>query len=201
MVDYAALEEVRAYAEFKTVDEANDTLIESLITQVSRLIDKLTGRTFAPSADATYYLPFCEVDGRDLYLGTLDHPLLSVTTLKNGDGTTIASTEYLLLPRAHANTAPRFNTIRLKEVSDVDWEDNDDGDGYIEITGRWGWSLTVPEDVKMATIEAVAFVFKNRKTIENSERAQASGDGLLLMPSMLPKRTLVLIEQYKKKAV
>ncbi len=201
MVDYAALEEVRAYAVFKTQDEANDTLLEDLITQVSRLIDKLTGRTFAPDADTTYYVPFCKVEGRDLFLGEMDYPLLSVTTLKNGDGTTIASTEYLLLPRAHANTAPRFNTIRLKETSDVDWEDDDDGDGFIEITGKWGWSLTVPEDVKLATIEAVAYVFKNRKTIENSERAQASGDGLLLMPSMLPKRTIAVIEAYKKKAV
>jgi hypothetical protein len=197
MVDYAELEEVKAYAVFKTVDEANDPLLESLITQVSRLIDTLTGRTFAPSGDSTYYLPYCNVEGRDIFLGELDHPLLSVTTLTNGDGTVIASSEYLLLPRG----AQRFQTIRLKEASSVDWEDADAGDGYISIAGKWGWSLTVPEDVKMATIEATAFVFKNRRTIENSEKAQVSGDGLVLLPSMLPKRSLAVIEHYKKKAV
>lgn len=197
MVDYATLAEVRAYGSFKSEDLGNDDLLEDLITRISRLMDKLTGRTFAPDADATFYLSIDAVEGRDLFLGELDYPLLSISSLKNGDGTTIASTEYLLLPRG----APRFHTIRLKEMSDVDWEDSANGDGFIEITGKWGWSTTVPEEIRLATIEAVAFIFKQRKTIEESERAQVSGDGVLLMPAMLPKRSWTLLEHYKKKAV
>lgn len=197
MVDYASLEEVRQYGNFKTVDEANDPLLEDLLTQVSRLIDTLTGRTFAPSADTTEYIPFEYVDGRDLFFGDKNHTLLSVTTLLNGDGTSIANTEYLLLPRG----AARFHTIRLKEMSDVDWEEDADGDSFITITGKWGYSTTVPDDIKLATIQAVLYVFKQRKTIETSERAQVGGDGLVLMPSMLPKITLEVIKQYKKKAV
>lgn len=195
MTDYATLQEVRDYAIFTTTDADNDYLLGDLITRVSRLIDKLTGRTFAPDADTICYLPFEKIEGRDLFLGELDHPLLSVTTLKNGDGTTIASSEYLKLPRG----ASRFHTIRLKEVSDVDWEDDDDGDGFIEITGKWGYSLTVPEDVRLTTIEAVAYIFKQRSTIEESEKAQVSGDGLVLMPAMLPKRSLTVIDAYRKK--
>lgn len=197
MVDYATLAEVRSYGGFKTVDASNDALINTLITSVSRLIDKLTGRTFAPGDDTSCFIPFENVEGRDVFLGELDHPLLSVTTLKNGDGTTIASSEYLKLPRG----ASRFHTIRLKEASSVDWEDDDAGDGFIEIIGKWGWSTTVPEDVNLATIQSVAYIFKQKDTIENFERAQASGDGFILMPSMLPKLAFAVIEHYKKKAV
>lgn len=197
MTDYASLEDVRQYGNFKTIDEANDPLLDSLIPQVSRLIDKLTGRSFAPSADMTQYVPFSEVEGRDLFLGCLNDPLLSITTLTNGDGTTIANTEYLLLPRG----AERYHTIRLKEASDVDWEEDSDGDSFIAITGKWGYSTAVPDDINLATIQAVLFVFKQRKTIETSERAQVGGDGIVLMPSMLPKITLEVIKQYKKKAV
>lgn len=197
MTDYASLAEVRQYGVFKSSETVDNEMLEDLITRVSAMIDSLTGRTFAPSTDTTCYLPFSAVDGRDLFLGELNHSLLSVTTLKNGDGTTIAGTEYLLLPRG----AARFHTIRLKEVSSVDWEDDDDGDGFIEITGKWGYSTTVPEDIKLATIEAVVYVYRQRVSIETAERAQVGGDGIILMPSMLPKRTLTVIQQYKKKAV
>lgn len=197
MVDYATKEDVRQYGKFNDGDVKHDELIESLITKVSRLIDTLTGRTFAPSADTIEYLDFCKVEGRDLFLGELNNPLLSVTTLKNGDGTTIASTEYLLIPRGSS----RFHTIRLKEVSSVDWEESSNGDSFIEITGKWGYSTTVPEDIKLATIEATNYIFQQRQAVESAERAQVGADGIVLLPSMLPKRTLVVIESYKKKAV
>ena len=193
MADYATLAEVRTFGVWNSQDLGDDSVLEDLISRVSALIDTLTGRTFAPSVDETKYFPFCDIDGRDLWLGNLNNPLLSVTSLTNGDGTTIASSEYLLLPRG----AQRFHTIRLKEMSEIDWTEDADGDSFVSVTGKFGWTLAIPDDVKQGTIESVVYIAKQRRTIESSERPQVSADGLLMLPSMLPKRMLAIIEHYK----
>lgn len=196
MVDYATLAEIRSYGRFDRADSGNDTLLEDLVTRVSRMIDKQTGYTFAPDADSTEYFQHdwhpALGGGRDLFLGMKQNPLLSVSSITNGDGTSISTDDVFLLPRG----ADRFHTVRLKEASAADWET--DTDEWIAITGRWGYSLTVPDDIKQAAIEAVLHIFHNR-TDPQTERAQVSADGFVMTPADLPSRTRSIIQRYQKK--
>lgn len=195
MTEYAILEEVRAYAKIQEDDSAGLDVLQDLLGQVSRLIDTLTGRILVPAEDTEVFVDFCNIEGRDLWIGERNNPLLSITSLLNGNGTSIASSEYLLLPRG----ASRSHTIRLKEMSNVDWEEDPNGDSFIKITGKWGWSLTVPDDLRLETIEAIVYIYKQRDVIENSERAQVSPDGFVVLPAMLPKRTQLWIDKHKVK--
>lgn len=211
MVNYATLTEVRAYNDYDDADTGEDAQIVALLPQVSRMIDRETGRTFAPDSDTTEYFTY-EDDvlwfedfkftrrghprgaGRDLYVAHKDNFLLSVTSITNADGNSVASSEYFLLP----HSAEQKHTIRLKEASTVAWED--DTDGYIEVTGKWGWSASVPEDIKLATIEAILYILKGKRSQSDYDRPQVSPSGVMLLPKALPQRVLNMIAHYKKKA-
>src|SRR3990172_2373908 len=121
----------------------DDTLLTALIARAQQAIETFCGRKFEASIETRYFdVPKGEgdywVDGvkrsgfnaRTLYL---DGDLISITTLTNGDATTIASTEYKLLP---LNLTPKY-AIMLKQSSNVIWEDDSDGntEGVISVAG------------------------------------------------------------------
>ena len=199
MVDYATRDEVRAYNQFRDTDTNNDSLLDDLITDVSRIIDNWTGRVFAPDTDSIkyfdilkqkYYDPKCP---RDLSLH--NEQLLSVTSITNADGSSIATSDVIELPR----DTERKHTLRIKSTSTASWVS--DPDGEIAIDGRWGYSATVPEDVKRACIEAVCFIFQQRGTQSDTLRTSTiiSPDGAIIRPEALPPRFFQLLKHFKRK--
>jgi hypothetical protein len=106
---------------------------EDAIGAASRAIDGQCGKAFFPTI-ATYYY---DVPGpwfpRELQVYA---DLLEVTTLTNGDTTTIASTKYNLYP---INDYPKKRII-LKAAAAVNYEPNADNEteGVISVYGVWG---------------------------------------------------------------
>lgn len=132
---YATLAEYKNYVtargQTSTTDATDDAVIELLLKMASRYIDEQTGRRFYPFVQTRYYdVP----KGRVL---ALDSDLLQVISLVNGDGTTLASTEYTLKPR---NETP-YQFIRLQDDSTYYWASNSAGDTHdvIAVTGIWGY--------------------------------------------------------------
>ena len=109
---YALLSDFRAYktspgTEF-TTDSVDDGVIEIILVAVSRHIDEQTNRRFYPSVEThSFDIPDGTNDDRMLWL---DDDMLALTSLTNGNDTTIASTEYVLLP---ANLSPKY-ALRLR---------------------------------------------------------------------------------------
>jgi hypothetical protein len=137
---YATLADFKSYATDRggeiNADTADDTVIERILKAASRYMDTKTGRHFTPYAETLYYdVPMA--DDLDPRLLKLDDDLLEVITLVNGDGVTIASTEYNLRPK---NTSPASG-IRLKDNSTYIWASDGAGDIHdvIAVTGIWGF--------------------------------------------------------------
>ena len=86
----------------------------------------------------------------------LDKPLLSITTLTNGDstGTVITSTGYWLEPR----NDPPYRAIRLR--SGKSWQFDDDGE--VSVDAPWGFSTTVPADIQQATLRQATYLYRQR---------------------------------------
>lgn len=132
---YATLAEYKAFATSRgqtaTSDNADDGVIEDLLTSSSRLIDQTTRRRFYPRYETrSYDIP----DERRLFL---HDDLLAITTLTNGDDTTLASTEYVL---EDYNYSPHY-AIKLRDSSSYSWESdsNSSGEKVIDVTGLWGY--------------------------------------------------------------
>ena len=125
---YCTLAEVKGYIDTSSTDAGDDAVIEDMVEMASRLIDRLTIRTFYARTETHYFNYTSE---RSL---EMDDDLLTVTTLTNGDDDEISSDDYNLLP---FNRSPKHE-IRLKQSSTEGWEIDTDGntEGVISVEVR-----------------------------------------------------------------
>lgn len=157
---YATLSEYNNYAKTRGVtaptDTTDDAVIDMMLEAASRRYeDDHDHLQFYPTvATKNFDIPNWTSRGQ-LWFGETDS-LVELLTLTNGDATTIAATEYDLLP---ANLYPKYG-LAIKSGSDVDWEDDADGNTVqvIDVLGIWathdrytsdGWVLgsTLSEDL------------------------------------------------------
>lgn len=179
----------------------DDAIIESLIEQASRAIDVFCGgRTFyARTAETRYYNvpPDRQLD--------LDDDLLSVTTLTNGDSTTIAATDYVLVERGR----PPYFGIRLKESSTVVWEMDSSGntEWVISIAGTWGYidragtdarSLRVLEATEEACILIVLDAYHKFSNVNSSNTSIITPSGAVITAEGIPVKARDLISLFRK---
>jgi hypothetical protein len=135
---YATLSDYQNYIVNRTggthapvTDTIDDTVIEQLLESASRHIESQTMRYYYPRIETHY---FDVPEGRELIV---DDDLLAVISITNGDGTTLASTEYNLIDR---NKTPYY-AIRIKPSSTYSWEydTEDGGELVIGVTAFWGF--------------------------------------------------------------
>lgn len=192
---YATLAQFKSLKSVTSTDTADDTLIEELITRASRVIDAITGKWFYAETTTRYFhIPA----GRELQL---DAPLIAVTTLTNGDGTTIAATEYALLPR----NAPCHYTLKLHERSTTTWQVATLDDFPISIAGTWGYvsrSATTAESARIilatefAALQIALNWYMERKGNAQGQ-VQITAAGVVITPyGAIPKAAYDAIAQY-----
>jgi hypothetical protein len=186
-------------AEFKAnaipnagTNSADDAVIEDIIEGASRRIDTYTGRTFYARTETHYY---DSPDGEyDLWIH--DDDLLTVSSITNGDGTTISSGSYKLLP---LNKNPKYQ-VYLKPSSNLVWsfDSNSESLGSITIAGTWGYSSTAPDDIKQACIMLASAEYRKRFGENSSSIATVTGAGVVITPQGMPKDVADILEKYKK---
>jgi hypothetical protein len=132
---YSTLADFKAYlrppGQTLKVDAGDDTAIDRMIEVASRRVDALTARMFYPHIETyTYDLP-----GDDVIMFGDD--LLEILSFKNGDGTSIANTEYILLP---SNFYPKYS-LRMRDISSVVFvtDSNASEQDVLDIEGYWGF--------------------------------------------------------------
>jgi hypothetical protein len=149
---YATLSEYKNYVTDRAgntpvTNQTDDGVIDQILEQASRYIDSKTGRWFFPSIETRHYDIPGQPGGyaRDLYT---DADLLEVISFLNGDGTTIASTEYNVLPK---NESPKW-LLQLKQLSAIVWELDSDGEYeyVLDLLAVWGYHNRYAEAWKSA---------------------------------------------------
>lgn len=145
---YVTLDDVREYAGYIAGDTADDAVIQSLIPRAERAIEKHTGNVFEVEAVSTRVF-----DWTDSYMLYFDQYLASTSDLvvTNGDGNTVASSNFITLPR---NYRPIYG-LELKLETDVVWEYTNSPQGAISIEGYWGYAQSPPDDIKLACIQLI----------------------------------------------
>ena len=182
------LSEVKEY--LKVTGTEQDTFIQSLIDAAEAWLNSYTGRLFAPVTATRTYGPEA-VDGATLFL---DEDLLSLTSITNGNGSTIdVNNDIVLLPR---NATPKF-AIRLKPSSSKSWDFGTTGDSPIQVNGTWGFATSAPEDVKLALKRFIHWAYHTRDTsvFETSGFAEI---GKIEAPPGFPIPVLRMLDRYRK---
>ena len=192
MANYASPADLKTYLGISGTTD--DVLLGDLLERASKYIEGECQRRFVAETETRYYeLDAIDRDGLTLML---DQDLYSITTLTNGDtaSTAILPTDYFLLPR---NGGPPYYGIRLKTSVDTDWEL--DEDEWIEVTGKWGWSLTPPADIVQATIRLAAYYYHQKDASIYDVQAFPEA-GVMTLPQGVPKDVEKLIALYKRRA-
>lgn len=187
---YTTRQEVLDLLRAESTDVLDDAVVDALITQASRWIDRHTGRTFYARTETRYF------DVPDSRLLFFDDDLISVTTLTNGDATVLTTADYFLLPR---NETPKF-AAKLKESSSYvwEWDSNNDREGVISIAGSWGYSATCPADVEQACQLICVNMYRNRFGPNITGAATLTAAGVVITPQDIPASAVALLSAYRR---
>ena len=185
MADYCTVTQVKTRLDISSA--GYDSLLGELATAASRWVDRycrLPVDGFAQATSATRYYEDDAVIGSTLIL---DVPVISVSSIVNGNGATVAASSYRLLPR---NEAPYW---RIRLLSGYSWLWTTDGE--IQVTGLWGYSTTAPEPVQEATAMLAAWMFKRYQSA--LQDATVNVDlGELTYSESIPKQVRALLQPY-----
>jgi hypothetical protein len=184
---------IKQYLGISEVDD--DAMLDSMITYAQQAIDSYTGRTFEASADSTrYFTVGVDTEGRMLFL---DEDLASITTVKtNADATsptTLATTEYITHPR---NRTP-YHAIEILGSSNNSWEYTDDPEGGIEVTGKWAWSTSAPNDIIHACNRLVAYYYR-QKDAGVFDTTAIPDAGIIQIPQGIPRDVQMILNPYRR---
>lgn len=171
----------------------DDTLLGDLIDQAKAIIDSKYNRTFEAAADSTRY--FHAVEDVDGYTLLIDEDLCAITSITNGDGTTVSSSDYTVVPK---NDPPWFE-IRLKLSADTAWTYSTTPEDAISVVGKWAYSTTPPDDIVFLCLRMASWMYRARKG--EYDRAQVSPTGQMLLPSKLVNEIEALRPKYARKAL
>lgn len=171
------------------VNPAEDAMMEEFIEEASRWIDDTTGMTFYSNSETRKFIVGKDTEGSILWL---DKPLLSVTSLTNGDGETLtADTEYILL---EVGRSP-YHQIKLIANGGKAWQyTTDPYIGMIEVEGGWGNYATAPLPIRSACLLMAARLWKRKDAIFGVAGATSLGEIRMHFPQ--DKDVMNLLRNY-----
>jgi hypothetical protein len=188
---YATRTQVKEYLGMLAGTTSEDDLLDDIIARVQAFVDSYTGRKFEVPADTTRLFDAKMDTTANRLALTFDHDLISITSITNGDGTSVTSDQYVLLP---TNYSPKF-AIRFKASANKYWTYEDDPEEAISIVGRWGYSLTAPLDVEQATIRLASYIYRQKDNAGEFDRTILAGNSTLL-PTQIPRDVLEYLQPY-----
>lgn len=177
-------------------DPIDEQAYEDAIADAQDIIERTTHRRFEVTADETRTVDYNDetVRGRSLLL---PWDLCQITSITNGDGTSITPSQYVTSPRlrtvsgsdvlmpAVTDAWPWYELVLLSS-SDVAWTYETDPEAAISITGRWGFSVTPPAMIKRACARLADWLYQQRDDMRDRPETAVSQDGILLLMSDLP---------------
>jgi hypothetical protein len=192
MADYCTAANIKSIGRLNLEGAEYDFALSDFATAASRWIDRYFGGPddlFAATVADTRYFDACAVDG---YALKLDKPLLSITTLTNGDGLVISSGSYRLQPR----NGEYYWSIRLL-TTHTGWMFSTD-DSEIGVNGVWGFAATVPSPVKEAAAMLAGWIFKRYQSALQDASINFEL-GQVVYSEAMPKQVRALLDVYGRK--
>ncbi len=171
----------------------DDTAMEASINAASRFIDKFTGRKFYASTETRVYNPH---DTQTMYVDDL----LSVTTFKtddNGDGTfetSWATTDYDLKPYNAALDGKPYTWVEISSGGNHTFPVS--VKKCVQIAGSYGYSSSVPPEVKMACLIQASRLWKRKDSPFGI--AGTSELGMMQMIPKLDADVRLLLEPFRR---
>lgn len=194
MTDYTTKANVKALINSRglATDLTDDSVFDQLISAASAYMENQTHRVFVAASATRYFDTPLADDARMLFIDECT----GVTSVTNGFGGLIPSTEYLVLP---VNSTPKY-AIRLKATSSYSWELSTTGDreAAITVVAPWGYSASCPADVRSAVESIVVNMYQSRRGQGADGIAQITAAGVIITPKDISAYAESVIRQYQR---
>ena len=188
---YCGIDELKEY--LGVTGATDDAMLLTLLAAAQRTIDSYCARTFEATADTVRTFDSQrDVDG---YTLTVDSDLCAITSIVNGDGTTISNSHYVTEPR---NATPYY-AIRLKASAGKVLTSTVSGDSEnaITITGKWAYSTSAPSDIAHVCKRLAAYIYRQKDNAGDLDRAVIAGNSTIL-PAQIPSDIRLMLTPYKR---
>mgnify|MGYP000876569247 CR=1 FL=1 len=196
---YCTLDELKRELAIESLHVLDDDVLERIIEDSSRAVDNFCGRQFyAASASQAYSVP--AYGDSALWL---DSDWLSVSSITNGNGATIAASLYTLWPL----NKPSKSAIRINDSANTYWTGTSGGDefGVITVAGSTGYvnraasdaqSARIISNTKRATLIIASAMYRKRSG-QDTQAATVTAAGVVLAPVGMPKDAAELLVGYR----
>lgn len=193
-MSYITTGQLCSYLGIDTPNASDNVQLAGFITAAQSIIERQTHRTFQATADTTRY-----IDARgslDCGLLWLGADLCQITSVTNGDGVLVLGTQYITEPR---NLTPYY-ALRIRSDANVSWTyaAPTPYENAIAIVGRWAYSVEPPADIVQATARLASYLYKQKDTGQELDRALIAPGGTMVLPAVLPNDVLTLIRPYRR---
>ena len=188
---YCGVDELKEY--LGVTGATDDAMLLTLLAAAQHTIDSYCARTFEATADTVRTFDSQrDVDG---YTLTVDSDLCAITSIVNGDGTTISNSHYVTEPR---NETPYY-AIRLKASAGKVWTSTVSGDSEnaISITGKWAYSTSAPGDIAHVCKRLAAYIYRQKDNAGDLDRAVIAGNSTIL-PAQIPSDIRLMLAPYRR---
>jgi len=188
---YCGVDELKEY--LGVTGATDDAMLLTLLAAAQRTIDSYCARTFEATADTVRTFDSQrDVDG---YTLTVDSDLCAITSIVNGDGTTISNSHYVTEPR---NETPYY-AIRLKASAGNVWTSTVSGDSEnaITVTGKWAYSTSAPSDIAHVCKRLAAYIYRQKDNAGDLDRAVIAGNSTIL-PAQIPSDIRLMLAPYRR---
>ena len=189
---YLTVDRLRAYLGVHS--DSDDALLQELIAAAVAEVELYAGFSFEAASDTVRTLDYRRnVAGRLLTFDTwLAAAPTTVKTDADGANLTVPSTDYVLRPTFGA---PYWG-LELLESSAYSWTYSVDPAKAITVTGRWGYSATPPANVVQVVRRLASFMYRQKGTSSDVDRALVLADGSMALPAGIPKDGQLILDQY-----
>jgi len=188
---YCGVDELKEYLGIESATD--EPMLLTLLAAAQRTIDSYCARTFDATADTVRTFDSQrDVDG---YTLTVDSDLCAITSIVNGDGTTISNSHYVTEPR---NETPYY-AIRLKASAGNVWTSTVSGDSEnaITVTGKWAYSTSAPSDIAHVCKRLAAYIYRQKDNAGDLDRAVIAGNSTIL-PAQIPSDIRLMLAPYRR---
>lgn len=189
MPAYTTLADLKTYLGISGATD--DALLNACIARASAAVDTYTGRTFyAATAEARSFDAVLDVTGNTLFV---DDDLCAITSVVNGDATTITAAQYVTLPRRD----PPYYALQLLASTGLFWTYTTDHENAITVTGYWAFAAQPPADVVQATVRWAGQMYRQKDAQVYDTLIPEMG--IMTVPQGTPKDVVLLLNPYRRR--
>jgi hypothetical protein len=193
MADYATLTNIKTRLQITSTAAGDDAFISSCITRASAIIDQYTDNHFTKNTGQTRKYDIPTRNPRRLLL---DDWLISCTSVTNGNGVVIPSTEYIL---EDYNNPPYYAIVLKRTTAYFFMPDNTMNEKkVIAVLGDWGWWTVQPDDITEACERLTVQIYKSRRGENMTASTVITPAGVLQTPRAMSKDIQDLLDPYRK---